>query len=137
MNDYKIIDEYGCDFDYSYLNKIIDKTLEMENVLSSNFAIVFIDDEKMHELNKNYRGIDRTTDVLSFIDGTNKSLGDVFISLNKALSQSTQYKHSLLREVAFLSVHGFLHLMGYDHQTKDEEEIMINKQKEILNKFKI
>ena len=53
MNDYKIIDEYGCKIDYNYLNKIIDKTLEMENVLSSNFAIVFIDDEKMHELNKN------------------------------------------------------------------------------------
>ena len=59
MNDYKIIDEYGCKIDYNYLNKIIDKTLEMENVLSSNFAIVFIDDDYMHELNKNYSKVRR------------------------------------------------------------------------------
>ncbi len=120
--------------------KLITKTLKkfFKSIKNKNsINIIFVLDDEMKRLNKTYRNIDNTTDVLSFIDGTNKSLGDVFISLNKALSQSTQYKHSLLREVAFLSVHGFLHLMGYDHQTKDEEEIMINKQKEILNKFKI
>ena len=66
MNDYKIVDEYGCNFDYSYLPKIIDKTLEMESVDASTFSIVFIGDEAMHNLNKTYRGIDRSTDVLSF-----------------------------------------------------------------------
>ena len=66
MNDFKIVDEYGCTFDYSYLNKVINRTLEMEGVTSSCFCIRFITDEKMHELNLKYRGIDRSTDVLSF-----------------------------------------------------------------------
>lgn len=144
MNDYKIIDEYGCDFDYSYLNKIIDKTLEMENVLSSNFAIVFIDDEKMHELNKNYRGIDRTTDVLSFaFEDNNKicynirQLGEIYISIPQMIKQAKDYQHSEKRELAFLVVHGLLHLLGYDHtKGKEEEKIMFSKQELVLDEFK-
>ena len=143
MNDYKIIDEYGCDFDYSYLNKIIDKTLEMENVLSSNFAIVFIDDEKMHELNKNYRGIDRTTDVLSFaFEDNNKicynirQLGEIYVSIPKMVSQAKEYGHSEKRELAFLVVHGLLHLLGYDHTLGiEEEKVMFEKQELVLNEF--
>ena len=143
MNDYKIIDEYGCDFDYSYLNKIIDKTLEMENVLSSNFAIVFIDDEKMHELNKNYRGIDRTTDVLSFaFEDNNKicynirQLGEIYVSIPKMVSQAREYGHSEKRELAFLVVHGLLHLLGYDHTLGiEEEKVMFEKQELVLNEF--
>ena len=143
MNDYKIIDEYGCDFDYSYLNKIIDKTLEMENVLSSNFAIVFIDDEKMHELNKNYRGIDRTTDVLSFaFEDNNKicynirQLGEIYVSIPKMISQAREYGHSEKRELAFLVVHGLLHLLGYDHTLGiEEEKEMFEKQELVLNEF--
>ena len=143
MNDYKIIDEYGCDFDYSYLNKIIDKTLEMENVLSSNFAIVFIDDEKMHELNKNYRGIDRTTDVLSFaFEDNNKicynirQLGEIYVSIPKMVSQAKEYGHSEKRELAFLVVHGLLHLLGYDHTLGiEEEKEMFEKQELVLNEF--
>ena len=143
MNDYKIIDEYGCDFDYSYLNKVIDKTLEMENVLSSNFAIVFIDDEKMHELNKNYRGIDRTTDVLSFaFEDNNKicynirQLGEIYVSIPKMVSQAKEYGHSEKRELAFLVVHGLLHLLGYDHTLGiEEEKVMFEKQELVLNEF--
>ena len=143
MNDYKIIDEYGCDFDYSYLNKIIDKTLEMENVLSSNFAIVFIDDEKMHELNKNYQGIDRTTDVLSFaFEDNNKicynirQLGEIYVSIPKMVSQAKEYGHSEKRELAFLVVHGLLHLLGYDHTLGiEEEKVMFEKQELVLNEF--
>ena len=143
MNDYKIIDEYGCDFDYSYLNKIIDKTLEMENVLSSNFAIVFIDDEKMHELNKNYRGIDRTTDVLSFaFEDNNKicynirQLGEIYVSIPKMQEQAKEYGHSEKRELAFLVVHGLLHLLGYDHTLGiEEEKVMFEKQELVLNEF--
>ena len=143
MNDYKIIDAYGCKIDYSYLNKVIDKTLEMEHVLSSNFAIVFINDEKMHELNKNYRGIDRTTDVLSFaFEDNNKicynirQLGEIYVSIPKMISQAREYGHSEKRELAFLVVHGLLHLLGYDHTLGiEEEKEMFEKQELVLNEF--
>ena len=143
MNDYKIVDEYGCNFDYSYLDKIILKTLEVEKVSASNFAIVFIDDEKMHEMNKKYRGIDRTTDVLSFaFEDTEKivynirQLGEIYVSIPKMQEQAKEYGHSEKRELAFLVVHGLLHLLGYDHtKGEKEEKEMFNKQEVILNEF--
>ncbi len=143
MNDYKIVDEYGYNFDYSYLYKIIDKTLEIENVSSSIFSIVFIDDEKMHELNKMYRNIDRSTDVLSFaFEDNNKlcynirQLGEIFISIPKMQQQARDYGHSETRELAFLVVHGLLHLLGYDHTLGPEEEKeMFDKQEMVLNEF--
>ena len=143
MNDFEIIDNYGCDFDYSYLEKIIDKTLKMENVDKATFSIVFIDDEYMHELNLKYRGIDRTTDVLSFaFEDNNKicynirQLGEIFVSIPKMKSQAEEYGHSEKRELAFLVVHGILHLLGYDH-TKGlkEEKEMFEKQELVLNEF--
>lgn len=143
MNEFKIVDEYGCNFDYSYLDKIINKTLEMEGVDSSIFSIVFIDDEKMHELNKTYRGIDRTTDVLSFaFEDNNKlcynirQLGEIFVSIPKMQVQAKEYGHSEARELAFLVVHGLLHLLGYDHTKGEaEEKEMFLKQELILNEF--
>ena len=143
MNDFEIIDNYGCDFDYSYLEKIIDKTLKMENVDKATFSIVFIDDEYMHELNLKYRGIDRTTDVLSFaFEDNNKicynirQLGEIFVSIPKMKSQAEEYGHSEKRALAFLVVHGILHLLGYDH-TKGlkEEKEMFEKQELVLNEF--
>lgn len=143
MNEFKIVDEYGCNFDYSYLDKIINKTLEMEGVDSSIFSIVFIDDEKMHELNKTYRGIDRTTDVLSFaFEDNNKicynirQLGEIFISIPKMEVQAREYGHGYQRELAFLVVHGLLHLLGYDHTLGEKEEKeMFSKQELVLNEF--
>lgn len=143
MNDFEIIDNYGCDFDYSYLGIIIDRTLKMENVDKATFSIVFIDDEYMHELNLKYRGIDRTTDVLSFaFEDNNKicynirQLGEIFVSIPKMKSQAEEYGHSEKRELAFLVVHGILHLLGYDH-TKGlkEEKEMFEKQELVLNEF--
>ena len=143
MNDFEIIDNYGCDFDYKYLEKIINRTLEMENVKDSTFSIVFIDDEYMHELNLKYRGIDRTTDVLSFaFEDNNKicynirQLGEIFVSIPKMKLQAKEYGHSEKRELAFLIVHGILHLLGYDHTLglKEEKE-MFEKQELVLNEF--
>ena len=101
MNDFEIIDNYGCNFDYKYLEKIINRTLEMENVKDSTFSIVFIDDEYMHELNLKYRGIDRTTDVLSFaFEDNNKicynirQLGEIFVSRKKRISIFNSSWHS-------------------------------------------
>lgn len=102
------------------------------------FSIVFVDDEKIHEMNKTYRNVDRVTDVISFAlcdDPENEfddELGDIFIDLEQAKRQAKEYGHTVAREVAFLAVHGYLHLCGYDHMTKEDEEIMCQKQEEIL-----
>ena len=137
--EYEIIDNYGYK-DYEYLKEIIDYTIKKLDIKNSIFDIIFIDDEEMHQMNYEYRGIDRTTDVLSFalndnkhIDAILNSLGDIFISIPKMKSQASDYGHSEKRELSFLVVHGLLHLMGYDHMEKEDEEVMFNLQKEILN----
>ncbi len=107
------------------------------------FSIIFVDDDKIQEINRDYRKLDRVTDVISFAlcdDPENEltdELGDVFIDLSQAFRQASEYGHSIDREVAFLAVHGYLHLCGYDHMTKEEEGIMFQKQEEILALAKI
>jgi len=141
--EYEIIDNYGYD-NYDYLYEVIDYTIKKLNIENSIFDIIFIDDEEMHKMNKEYRGIDRTTDVLSFALNDNKhidtminSLGDIFISIPKMISQSKEYGHSEKRELSFLTLHGILHLLGYDHMEKEDEVVMFSLQKEILNELGI
>ncbi len=142
--NYDIIDNYGYD-NYDYLYEVIDYTIKKMNIKNSVFCIIFIDDEEMHRMNKEYRNIDRTTDVLSFALNDNShikteinSLGDIFISIPKMKSQALEYNHSEKRELSFLTVHGILHLLGYDHTLgKKEEEEMFGLQKEILNELGI
>ena len=139
---FEVIDEFGySDFDYLY--DVIDFTLKK---MESNglLNIIFIDDDTMHSMNKLYRGIDRTTDVLSFAFNDNKRidteinmLGDIYISIPKMKSQAIEYGHSEKRELSFLAVHGILHLLGYDHMKKSDEEIMFGLQKEILDELGI
>ena len=110
---------------------------------NKEFNIIFVNDEYIQTINRDYRNIDRVTDVISFAlcdDPNNESeneLGDIFIDIDQAIRQASEYGHSIEREVAFLAVHGYLHLCGYDHMTKEDEEIMFKKQDEILNKAKI
>ena len=145
MNEYEIIDEYGFKDDYSYLNDVINHTLEHEHVTKAFFDIIFIDDERMHEMNKEYRGIDRTTDVLSFaLEDNNtfkteiRELGDIFISIPKMKEQAKEYGHSEKRELSFLVCHGLLHLLGYDHTRSEEDErIHFGLQDEILKDLNI
>jgi len=98
--------------------------------------VIFVSLKDIHELNKNYRQVDRATDVLSFPndDDRDESLGDIFICLDKAREQAIDYGHSYERELGFLSVHGYLHLKGYDHYTDEEEKLMIEAQEKILKK---
>lgn len=109
-------------------------------------SITLTDDESIHVLNKQYRGIDRPTDVLSFpiIDFTEndksdesyKVLGDIVISLERAAKQGEELGHSTQHEAAFLCVHSVLHLLGYDHETGEaDEKIMFDKQKQIIEKI--
>jgi probable rRNA maturation factor len=157
---------------------------ELEQVDSGEVALSFVDDETIRQLNKDYRGIDKATDVLSFamtestedelpiyydnenledveleqlqemselgqLDGGEDTLeefeeepenllaeplGDIVISIPNALAQAEEYGHSAEREIGFLFVHGFLHLIGYDHMTEEDEKIMFGKQEEILAK---
>ena len=102
------------------------------------FNVIFVDEAEIKRINKEFRKIDKVTDVISFaliddneIVQTNE-LGDVFICVEKALSQAEEYGHSARREFAFLAVHGYLHLCGYDHQTKEEEKVMFDLQEKIL-----
>lgn len=124
------------------LNYAIKKE-KLENVI---FNVIIVDNQYIHELNKNYRHIDRETDVITFAledekdmvapDGE-RVLGDIYISIDKARSQAEEYGHSLLRELSFLAVHGFYHLLGYDHMTKEEEVVMFSKQEEVLHECNI
>ena len=129
------------------VEKILLGALEKENITDSAFNLIIVDNEYIHSLNKTYRGIDRETDVITFAlededtvlvpmeEGRN--LGDIYISIDRARSQAEEYGHSFLRELAFLAVHGFYHLLGYDHMTKEDEAIMFKKQEEILEDYEI
>lgn len=103
-------------------------------------SIIFVEDEEIKRINREFRKLDKVTDVISFAlcdDKDNEltdELGDIFIDLDQAERQAVEYGHSMTREVAFLAVHGYLHLCGYDHMTKEEETRMFSKQEEILSK---
>ncbi|MBG9988040.1 rRNA maturation RNase YbeY [Aerococcaceae bacterium DSM 111176] len=112
--------------------------------------ITIVDNPTIHQLNQEYRGIDRATDVLSFammdeVEGDFLSLtqemmpvvhlGDIIISNDKVIEQAEEYGHSYERELGFLTVHGFLHLNGYDHQTPEESAEMFGIQEEILTQY--
>lgn len=145
MNDFSIIDEFGVNTSYDYLDEVINHTLNKLNIQNACFSVIFIDDEVMHKYNLEYRGIDRTTDVLSFALEDNQTikteireLGDIFISIPKMQEQAKTYQHSEKRELSFLCVHGLLHLLGYDHtKSKEEEKIQFGLTEEILNELNI
>ncbi|MBO4245309.1 MAG: rRNA maturation RNase YbeY [Bacilli bacterium] len=141
MDNYDIVNNYGYDKDYSYLNDVIKNTLTHEHVDNAVFSIIFVDEAEIQKINKEYRGIDRVTDVISFAFEDNEDiayedfrvLGDIYICIPRMQEQAASYGHSEKRELAFLTCHGLLHLLGYDHQTKKEEEIMFGLQELILN----
>ena len=113
----------------------------------AEISVTFVDNEAIHELNKQHRNIDRETDVLSFPLGENgeydinpsngaKLLGDIVISAEKAVEQAKLYNHSLQREIGFLTVHSMLHLLGYDHELGGIEEVrMREKEEKVLTKL--
>ena len=108
---------------------------------SAEISVRFVDDEIIHELNREYRHVDRSTDVLSFPLGENgvydinhdtgaKILGDIVISMQHAVMQADLYGHSLQREIAFLTVHSMLHLLGYDHEAEGLERVRMREKEE-------
>ena len=132
---------------------------EIENILNfaalkldieegSEVSITFVSNERIREINRDYRDKDAPTDVISFAMeelgegeveligvGMPRVLGDIIISTAKAMEQAEEYGHSFIRELGFLAVHGFLHLLGYDHMTAEDEKRMFTLQKEILDGY--
>ena len=128
------------------VEKVLYSAIEKEGLEGINFNLIIVDNPYIHELNKTYRNIDRETDVITFALEDDETvvlpedvrvLGDIYISIDKARAQAEEYGHSFLREICFLAVHGFYHLLGYDHQTPEEEKVMFGKQEEVLSNYGI
>ncbi|MFN8576885.1 MAG: rRNA maturation RNase YbeY [Candidatus Sericytochromatia bacterium] len=127
--------------DLEYWEKFISKLLNLlKQKDNTEISITFVDNEEIKSLNKNYRKIDKATDVLSFPFDNSFNLpinvlGDIVISTEKAQIQAEEYGNTLEREIGFLLIHGMLHLLGYDHQTEEEEKEMFGLQKELIKEF--
>lgn len=124
-----------------YMNFVVDK-LDIKEAI---FNIIFVSNEEIHKINKEFRNTDRVTDVISFALEDNEEeafksyrlLGDIYIAIDVAYDQAIEYNHSREREVCFLATHGLLHLLGYDHMTVEEEKEMFDKQEELLKAYEI
>lgn len=144
------------------LEEVINFALKEEEVtVPAEISMLFVDNEEIREINNDTRGIDRVTDVLSFpmldyedkkvfkkmykdkefnetfMDGEELVLGDIVLSLERALEQSEEYNHSFTREACYLVVHSVLHLLGYDHMEDEDKKVMRKREEEILGKLDI
>ena len=144
------------------INEVCNLALTEEEVnVPYQISLLFVDNNEIREINKDTRGIDKVTDVLSFpmldysedkvfkdiyknkkfdkiyLDGDELVLGDIVLSLERALEQSIEYNHSFEREASYLVVHSVLHLLGYDHMEEDEKKIMRSEEEKILSKMNI
>ena len=146
MNKFEIINEINEEItELNEVEKVVEFALKYQSIDNAIFNIIIVDEETIHKLNKEYRGKDSVTDVISFaledddtfVKTEYRILGDIYICLNKARTQAKEYGHSFLREISFLTIHGLLHLLGYDHMVKEEEEVMFKLQEMILNEYGI
>lgn len=158
--DYEVTDEF--EFDYEEMEKkVVEACLDyVDCPYEAEINILLTNDEQIRTINREYRGIDAPTDVLSFpgidyvipgdFSGLEEEiasyfhpetgellLGDIVISLERAKQQAIEYGHSLKRELAFLTVHSMFHLFGYDHMEEEKRKLMEDKQREVLEKLKI
>ena len=146
MNNFEIINETNEHInELEEIKKVVNFALDYQKIDNAIFNIIIVDEEKIQYLNKNYRNKDSITDVISFaLEDDNtfiktdvRILGDIYICLKRAKDQSLEYGHSFLRELSFLTIHGLLHLLGYDHMEKEEEKIMFDLQERILSEYGI
>lgn len=136
-----LYNNYPSEISFDF-NKII-KDLEKYQS-DKEISLILVDINEIHQINKDYRNIDRPTDVISFEANNEEDIlsdedenyaGDIFICIEKVYEQALLYGHSVEREFAFLLCHGILHLHGYDHMNKEDEKIMFEKQEEILEEL--
>lgn len=146
MNEYELVKNVSEEInELEEVQKFIDFALDYLKLSNVVFNIIIINNEEIHKINKEYRGIDRPTDVISFaledddtfVQMEQRILGDIYISIDKAREQANEYGHSLLRELCFLTIHGILHLLGYDHMEPEDEKVMFELQERILDSYGI
>lgn len=128
---------------------LLNKTAKAEGIIEdAELSLLFVDNDKIQQINAEYRGKDYPTDVISFAleemgdeeitvvgEAFPRVLGDIIVSVPKALEQAEAHAHAFIRELGFLVVHGFLHLLGYDHETKEQEVEMFALQEKLLSEF--
>ncbi|CAM3928357.1 rRNA maturation RNase YbeY [Mesobacillus thioparans] len=131
------------------IEKLLNYVALKENIQDgSELSVTFVSNERIQEINREYRDKDRPTDVISFAleemgegeleifgEDIPRILGDLIISLPKAREQAEEYNHSFMRELGFLAVHGFLHLLGYDHMNEKDEKLMFDRQRDLLEGY--
>ncbi|HET7657958.1 MAG TPA: rRNA maturation RNase YbeY [Bacillales bacterium] len=151
MLDIDIHDETGLvtEEQMNTIIQLLQASAESEKIPDeTEVSVTFVDDERIRELNRTYRDLDKSTDVLSFAlqeesedelsivgEGLPETLGDIIISVQRAKEQAVEYQHSFMRELGFLAVHGFLHLCGYDHMNEVDEKEMFSRQNELLESY--
>ncbi|MFD1030756.1 rRNA maturation RNase YbeY [Metaplanococcus flavidus] len=136
--------------DIEFVEKILQHAAKNEEIADAEVSVSFVTNDRIQEINRDYREKDQPTDVISFAmeergegevliqdSAEPRVLGDIIISLDRTKEQATDYGHSFERELGFLAVHGFLHLLGYDHMNDQEEKKMFAKQDVILNSLGI
>lgn len=146
MNNFEIFNETNESIkELTGLKELLDYALNYLKINNAEFNVIVIDNERIHEMNREYRGVDRPTDVITFALEDHQDiefedirlLGDIYISIEKARSQAEEYGHSLKREISFLTIHGLLHLLGYDHMNDADEKEMFQLQNDILDSYGI
>ena len=134
------LEDFNEDYEEVYLKIIREACKELDIQDDLELSVIFVDDKRIHEINREYRQIDRSTDVISFaledreqyyIEGMPREIGDIFISIDHAKMQAEEYGHSFYREMCFLFTHGF------DHMNEEDEKVMFGRQKTILDALNI
>lgn len=140
------LENFDDDYENIYRQIIQEACQQLHLSDDLELSVIFVNDERIHEINRDYRKIDRSTDVISFaledneqfyVEGMPRELGDIFISIDHAKKQADEYGHSFYREMCFLFTHGLLHLLGYDHMNEEDEKEMFTLQNDILNALNI
>jgi probable rRNA maturation factor len=135
----RVIDQRGAKVDprmKRILRRLVKAVLEWEGVSSYQVNLALVGMDQIQELNRSFRGIDAPTDVLSFpLQGGSRVVGDVVICVPQAIAQAREFGHSLAREMAYLAVHGTLHLLGYDHERTEERAAVRAREELFLARF--
>lgn len=139
----EVYNETNSDAYIKDIKNILKLGLKHMNIKDSYISVVIVDKDKIHEINKTYRNVDKVTDVISFAFEDNggitpdglRILGEIYLCMDKAKEQAIEYGHSNKREICYLVTHGLLHLLGYDHEKEEDKKKMRTKEEEILELY--